>query len=65
MYYTIGEVSKLIGKPTTTIRYWENNGVLIPTKVTDGKTRYYSKELLVSVFGEDLNWEKLETGDDK
>lgn len=65
MYYSIGEVSKLIGKPTTTIRYWEKNKLLVPSKITDGKTRYYSKELLISVFGEVLNWENLEKGDVK
>ena len=45
--------------------FWEKNKLLVPSKITDGKTRYYSKELLISVFGEALNWENLEKGDVK
>ena len=59
MLYSIGQVSKLIGKPTTTIRYWETNGMLKPTRISDKGTRYYSDEDLEKVFGK-LDWSKLD-----
>ena len=58
MLYSIGQVSKLVDKPTTTIRYWETNGMLIPTKISNGKTRYYSDVDLDKVFGK-LDYNKL------
>lgn len=58
MLYSIGQVSKLVDKPTTTIRYWETNGMLVPTKISDKGTRYYSDTDLENVFGK-LDYEKL------
>jgi DNA-binding transcriptional MerR regulator len=44
VYFTIGEVSELIGVTPSSIRYWESNfEELSPQKSSKG-TRYYSKE---------------------
>jgi putative resolvase len=53
--YSIGKFAKEIGVTTTTLRNWHKNGELIPSKITNGGTRYYSHEQLSrysGVFGD-------------
>lgn len=44
MLYPIGKFAKLIGVTTVTLRNWHKSGELIPVKVTEGGSRYYSEE---------------------
>jgi len=45
IYYTIGEVSQLVGAETSTIRYWEKEfDFFISPRKNDKGTRYYNKE---------------------
>ena len=55
MLYSLGDVSKLTGKPITTLRYWEKNEMMVPVKISKGKKRFYSREQLINLFGE-LDW---------
>ena len=53
--YSIGKFAKEIGVTTQTLRNWHKTKELIPFKITDGGTRYYSEEQLnryLGVFGE-------------
>lgn len=43
MLYSIGKFAKEIGVTTTTLRNWHKSGELIPCKITNGGTRYYSE----------------------
>lgn len=51
--YSIGKVSKELGVSTETLRNWHKSGVLIPAKVTDGGTRYYSEKQIREYLGID------------
>lgn len=47
MYYTIGEFSRLTGLPSTTLRYYDQLGLIRPEVVKDSGYRMYSgKQLL-------------------
>lgn len=37
----IGEAAKLLGTTPATLRSWEKTGEVVPTRKTDGGTRYY------------------------
>ena len=53
--YSIGKFAKEIGVTTTTLRNWHKNGELIPFKISEGGTRYYSDVQLnkyLGVFGD-------------
>ncbi|MFC1566548.1 MerR family transcriptional regulator [bacterium] len=41
-YYSIGEISKIVGIKAYILRYWEHEKLLIPLRRTSGQ-RYYSK----------------------
>lgn len=43
-WYTIGEVEKLIGVPSTTIRHWEMEGLITPDRHPENGYRLYSRE---------------------
>ncbi|WAX23273.1 transposase [Staphylococcus phage vB_SauM_VL10] len=45
-YMSIGKFSKEIGVTTQTLRNWHSENKLIPEKITDSGTRYYSQEQL-------------------
>lgn len=44
--YTIGQLAKAVGVPTSTLRYYERSGLLRPDFRTDGNYRAYSQESL-------------------
>lgn len=50
-YYSIGEFATKIGKTVQTLRNWDKNGILKPSHVTSGGTRYYSQEQLNHFLG--------------
>lgn len=50
-YYSIGEFAKLISKTPQTLRNWQKGGILEPSYVTSGGTRYYSQEQLNHILG--------------
>lgn len=50
-YYSIGEFATKIGKTVQTLRKWDKNGILKPSHVTNGGTRYYSQEQLNHFLG--------------
>lgn len=60
--YSIGKFAKMIGVTTTTLRNWHKEGKLIPTKITDGGTRYYSDEQLGIYLGVYAKQEKITIG---
>lgn len=46
MMYSIGKFAKEIGVNVQTLRNWHNSGELVPAKITQGGTRYYSEQQL-------------------
>ncbi len=52
MLMSIGKFAKKIGVTVHTLRNWDKEGSLIPTKVTAGGTRYYSEEQLKNYYNE-------------
>ena len=50
-YYSIGEFANQIGKTIQTLRNWDKKGILKPSHVTKGGTRYYSEEQLNHFLG--------------
>jgi DNA-binding transcriptional MerR regulator len=44
MYFTIGEVSELVGVADSTLRFWEKQFPFFAPKKSEGKTRYYTKK---------------------
>lgn len=50
-YYSIWEFATKIGKTVQTLRNWDKNGILKPSHVTSGGTRYYSQEQLNHFLG--------------
>lgn len=56
--YSIGKFSKGIGVTTKTLRNWHKEGKLIPAKITDGGTRYYSDEQLKTYFNKNITSSK-------
>lgn len=66
MLLSIGKVSKITGKPIGSVRYLEENEMLIPFKKSKGGTRYYSLEQIEEYFGKNnLDMSKLKKGDDR
>ena len=45
----IGEAAKILGTCVNTLRRWEASGELVPTRKTQGGTRYYSVSELMNV----------------
>jgi len=45
----IGEAAKILGTCVNTLRGWEASGELVPTRKTQGGTRYYSVAELMKV----------------
>lgn len=45
----IGEAAKILGTCVNTLRRWETSGELVPTRKTQGGTRYYSVAELMNV----------------
>lgn len=46
MTYTIGQLARAVGVPTSTVRYYERIGLLQPDGRTAGNYRLYGKEAL-------------------
>ena len=46
-FIKIGEAAQLLGVSIQTLRRWEKNGSLLPDRISDGKTRYYSLDKLL------------------
>lgn len=44
MYFTIGEVSEMVGVADSTLRFWEKQFPFFAPKKSEGKTRYYSRK---------------------
>lgn len=42
--YTTGEVAKLCGVTVRTVQYYDTCGILVPSKLTDGGRRLYTKD---------------------
>jgi len=49
MTYTIGQLARAAGVPTSTVRYYERVGLLQPEGRTNGNYRLYGKEALEHV----------------
>ena len=49
--YSIGKFAKAIGMSVLTVRNWHKCGDLIPSKITNGGTRYYSQRQLDEYLG--------------
>lgn len=49
--YSISQFAEKIGVTAHTLRVWHKEEKLIPAKITDGGTRYYSQEQLDNYFG--------------
>lgn len=49
MYFTAGQVSKILGLPTSTIRYYDKEGLIPSVKRSEGGIRIFTKENLVSI----------------
>lgn len=58
MLYSIGKFAKEIGVTTTTLRNWHDSGELIPFKITNGGTRYYSEGQLNKYLNLEVETEK-------
>ena len=43
-YLKIGDFARLVGVSKSTLRLWENKGILIPHHKTPTGYRYYTKE---------------------
>ena len=41
--YTTGEITKLCGVSVRTVQYYDNRGILIPSSLTEGGRRLYTK----------------------
>ena len=60
--YSIGKFAKEIGVTTQTLRNWHKSRELIPFKITEGGTRYYSEEQLNRYLGVFGNINKITVG---
>ncbi len=58
MLYSIGKFSKEIGVSIQTLRDWHKSGELVPCKITNGGTRYYSDVQLNQYLNIDKNTKK-------
>ena len=50
----IGEAARLLGTTPDTLRKWESSGELLPTRKTQGGTRYYNPDDLLGVSNSKL-----------
>jgi len=46
-FIKIGEAAQILGVSVQTLRRWEKNGSLLPDRISEGKTRYYSLDKLL------------------
>lgn len=44
LYYTIGEVSAMLGLPLPTLRYWEKEVAQLKPKTNAGRSRFYTSD---------------------
>ena len=51
LMYSIGKFAKKIGVSLATLRNWHKDGTLVPAKITNGGTRYYSEKQLNEYTG--------------
>lgn len=58
MLYSIGKFAKEIGVTTQTLRNWHKDGILVPSKVTEGGTRYYSDKQISEYINGSLKTEQ-------
>ena len=49
-YYSIGELAKLLEMPTSTLRYYDAQGLLVPEIRKNNKYRYYSEEQILDAM---------------
>ena len=49
-YYRINEFANLVGVSSSTLRNWEQKGILLPHHKTPTGYRYYSQEQLESLL---------------
>ena len=59
MLLSIGKVAKKLGITTTTLRNWHRENKLIPEKITDGGTRYYSDDQIFKFMNKFEHIEKI------
>lgn len=50
MAMKIGQIAKLLGVSTQTVRYYEQSGLISPSRAGDGQYREYSNEDLLKLF---------------
>lgn len=61
-YYSIGEVSELVGLPAHVLRYWESQfGVLNPSKNRSGNRAYQRKEIKLILLVKHLLYDEKYT----
>lgn len=58
-FYKIGEFSEKSGLSISTLRRWDKEGKLKPAKVTEGGTRLYTEEQLISYSRVDTDKERI------
>jgi predicted site-specific integrase-resolvase len=46
-FIKIGEAARVLGVSVQTLRRWEKDGSLLPDRISEGKTRYYSLDKLL------------------
>lgn len=46
-FIKIGEAAEILGVSIQTLRRWEENGYLLPDRISAGKTRYYNLDQLI------------------
>lgn len=46
-FIKIGEAARVLGVSVQTLRRWEKDGSLLPERISEGKTRYYSLDKLL------------------
>ncbi|MBQ9339785.1 MAG: MerR family transcriptional regulator [Paludibacteraceae bacterium] len=44
LYYSIGEVSEMLGLSLPTLRYWESQVTQLKPKTNEGRSRFYTRE---------------------
>lgn len=65
---SIGKAAKMLGITTTTLRRWDKNGKLEPTRTPSGRRAYLLSQIeemsTISVFSMAQNWLSREKGED-
>lgn len=62
MFYSIGKFSKAIGVSIETLRNWDKQGKLIPSKIKENGFRYYSQKQLDEYLGVKTPKERIVIG---